>query len=401
MRNTPITGLLLAAALACGVGCASKTERFFAALDRGDVATVEAMLRDDPELAKSIHDGDLYRSPLHHVALLSWNPDAPRLVELLLANGADPEAPGLGTAIGVARKDPRILAALLKGRVSQGTLDWNYVAAQIHLECVLRGGWAYTSPAPYVTAAVSFAPVDVAHRARQSMQLLQQAGAGSSGQWPASLLEIVRPSDDRWRDAKDPSSRALVDFERLFLGLTGHAEVSAFVARAGVAASSCVTFVRWNVFDDDPRPSIFVIDHNLKLLRTGTTKGLHGYPIHLVEFRSSDARLPAGARNRWLAGVAVTGELFAQQDKTADAPTFRIGLPPPPKPALIRNDRPVSSGEEVQRYTELYVTLIDWFDDEVDLRAWNLLPEELEDVEFRVVEDARQLLSASAGVQRE
>lgn len=119
---------------------------------------------------------------------------------------------------------------------------------------------------------------------------------------------------------------------------------------------------------------------DLQPAATGATRNeIFGNPVELVEFRSNDERLPPAMRGVWQLGVAAHAgfgpiRIGGHKTSKSDAPRgYSFAYP---------HDEP----------HKLLVYPIDWFGDDFELGALPCRLADLENVEFRAVPPAADLL---------
>jgi ankyrin repeat protein len=157
-----------------------------AAIHTGDLATIERLLAENPDLVnvQIIGRRGGYRTPLHVVA--DWPgyfPNGPAMVRLLLAHGADPNG---GTA----------------GFGSQETpLHWAASSDDVDVaEALIDGGAEIEAPGGSIAGGT---PLDnaVGYGCWRVARLLVQRGARVDKLWHAAALGMLARTDELLQDA--------------------------------------------------------------------------------------------------------------------------------------------------------------------------------------------------------
>ena len=158
------------------------------AIHTGDLATLERLVAEDPDLANVQIEGRKggYRTPLHIVA--DWPgyfPNGPAVVRLLLANGADPWTKG--GAEGYGRQE--------------GPLHWAASSDDVDVaEELIHGGADIEAPGGSIAGGT---PLDnaVGYGCWRVARLLVQRGARVDKLWHAAALGMLERTEELLRDA--------------------------------------------------------------------------------------------------------------------------------------------------------------------------------------------------------
>jgi ankyrin repeat protein len=156
------------------------------AIRTGDLATLERLLSENPGLANVQIDGGsgLYRTPLHVAA--DWPgyfPNGPAVVQMLLANGADPN----GGAEGLGRQETPLHWA-----ASSDDVDVAEALIDGRADLEVRGG-----------SIAGGTPLDnaVGYGCWRVARLLVQRGARVEKLWHAAALGLLARTEELLRGA--------------------------------------------------------------------------------------------------------------------------------------------------------------------------------------------------------
>ncbi len=166
------------------------------AIRTGDLATLERLLAENPDLANVQIEGRKggYRTPLHIVA--DWPgyfPNGPAVVRLLLAHGADPD----GGAEGFLRLQ---LQLQLQGR-QETPLHWAASSDDVDVaEALIDGGADIEAPGGSIAGGT---PLDncVGYGCWRVARLLVQRGARVDKLWHAAALGMLGRTEELLRGA--------------------------------------------------------------------------------------------------------------------------------------------------------------------------------------------------------